>query len=89
MMNWRPLRNNIIIKPIHEQEKSKGGIYLPISSQSEKREGVVVRLSNSYDGELKVGDTVIYNYMSGEILMVDKEKYRIVPTSVVIGIVED
>ena len=88
-MNWRPLHNNIIIKPLNESAISKGGIHIPINSQSEKREGMVVRISDSYEGEVKVGDKVLYNYMSGEIIWVDREKYRIVPTSVVLGIIED
>ena len=88
-MHWRPLRNNIIIKPINEQAISKGGIHIPIRSQSEKREGIVVRLSDSYKGEVKVGDKVLYNYMSGEVIWLDREKYRIVPTSVLLGIIEE
>ena len=88
-MNWKPLRNNIIIKPLNESAISKGGIHIPVRSQSEKREGIVVRVSNSYEGAVKVGDKVLYNYMSGEVIWVDREKYRIVPTSVLLGIIED
>ena len=88
-MNWRPLHNNIIIKPLNESAISKGGIHIPVNSQSEKREGIVVRISDSYEGEVKVGDKVLYNYMSGEIIWVDREKYRIVPTSVLLGIIKD
>ena len=88
-MNWRPLHNNIIIKPLNESAISKGGIHIPVNSQSEKREGIVVRVSDSYEGEVKVGDKVLYNYMSGEIIWVDREKYRIVPTSVLLGIIKD
>ena len=88
-MNWKPLHNNIIIKPINESAISKGGIHLPVRSQSEKREGIVVRVSDSYEGEVKVGDKVLYNYMSGEVIWIDREKYRIVPTSVLLGIIEE
>ena len=88
-MNWKPLRNNIIIKPLNESAISKGGIHIPVRSQSEKREGIVVRVSNSYEGEVKVGDKVLYNYMSGEVIWVDKEKYKIVPISVLLGIIEE
>ena len=88
-MNWKPLRNNIIIKPLNESAISKGGIHIPVRSQSEKREGMVVRISNSYEGEVKVGDKVLYNYMSGEVIWVDKEKYKIVPISVLLGIIEE
>ena len=83
----KPLGDRVLIKPIFEEEKSKGGILLPDTVSKEKpqmgevlavgpggtdKEGKVVPMT------VKVGDKVVYAKYSGtDIKGDDEEEYLI------------
>ena len=87
-INWKPIGNRIIIKPLYKREKTKGGLFIPIRSQSEKQEGIVIRVSDEVD-EVKESEKVFYNYQSGGMFYYDNEKYRIIDMDQVKGVIED
>ena len=56
----KPLGRKVAIQPIKDEEqKSAGGIIIPISAESELHRGVV-RFLGTQDIGLKVGDEVLY-----------------------------
>ena len=41
-MNIRPLKNRIVVKPVEEDAKTAGGIYLPDTAKEKPQTGEVV-----------------------------------------------
>ncbi|HEC92262.1 MAG TPA: co-chaperone GroES [Candidatus Atribacteria bacterium] len=95
----KPLGDRVLIKPIFEEEKSKGGILLPDTVSKEKpqmgevlavgpggtdKEGKVVPMT------VKVGDKVVYAKDSGtDIKGDDEEEYLILSEKDILAIFEE
>ena len=73
MVNFLPLGERVIIKPIEQEQQTKGGIFLPDTAKEKPQEGEVVAVGPgrvSEDGsripmELSNGDRVIYSKFAG------------------------
>ena len=86
-MKLKPLHDQVIIKPIQEDEMTKSGLVLPDTAEKERPEkGEVVAvgpgrlLENGQRAEMsvKVGDKVIFKkYAPDEVKIKDKEMYVI------------
>ncbi|HHI04030.1 MAG TPA: co-chaperone GroES [Candidatus Woesearchaeota archaeon] len=77
-MNIKPIGERVLIKHAKQEEKTKGGIYIPETAKEEKKEGEVIAVGQYKDGKelpLKKGDKVIYGGYSSDEITVDKEKY--------------
>lgn len=78
-MNIKPLGERVLIKPLNE-EKTKGGIYIPDSAKESKKEGEVVAVGRSKDGKelpLQKGDLILYGGYSSDEFEKDDQKYII------------
>ena len=84
-----PLADRVVVKPISQEEVTKGGIVLPDTAKEKPQEGKVVAVGEgrmSEDGkripmEVKVGDTVIYAKYAGTEWKYDNEEYLILRES--------
>ena len=73
MVNFVPLGERVIVKPIEQEQQTKGGIFLPDTAKEKPQEGEVVAVGPgrvSEDGnripmELSKGDKVIYSKFAG------------------------
>lgn len=73
-----PLGNRILVSPILESKESK--IVRPDTAKSDEKppeKGVVIALGSSYEGELKVGDTVYFERFGPEKIVHDGQEFRI------------
>ena len=94
-MNFKPLKDRLLVKYSEEAEKSAGGLYIPDSAKEKPQEGEVMAVADkniSSNGtelpiELKVGDKVLYGRYSGEDVKVDGMEYKIVEMTSVRAIV--
>jgi chaperonin GroES len=96
-MNIKPLSDHILIEPIKEEEKTKGGIFLPDTASKEKSEtGKIIAIGDGKktdEGKIiplsvKPGDKVIFSkYGPSEIKIGDKE-YLIATESDILAIIE-
>ncbi|MEA1940008.1 MAG: co-chaperone GroES [Candidatus Caldatribacteriota bacterium] len=94
----KPLGDRVLVKPVHEEEKSKGGILLPDTVSKEKPQvGEVLSAgpgSKDKDGKLvpltvKKGDKVVYAKYSGTDIKDEKdEEYLIISEKDILAIVE-
>jgi len=90
----RPLGDRVILKPIQQEEKTRGGVILPDSAKEKPQHGEVVAtgtgriLDNGtkVDMEVKVGDKVLYGKYSGTEIKIEGEEYLIVKESEILGI---
>jgi len=91
-MNLKPISDHIVIEPLKEEEKTKGGIFLPPSAEKEKPEqGLVIAVGpgkKDVPMEVKEGDKVIFTkYGPHEIKVKDKE-YLIASQDDILAIIE-
>ncbi len=89
MVNFVPLGERVIIKPIEQEQQTKGGIFLPDTAKEKPQEGEVVAVGPgrvSEDGsripmELSNGDKVIYSKFAGTEYKDGDDEYLILRES--------
>lgn len=94
-MNIKPLADRILVKPIDQLEKKKGGIIIPDTAKEKPQEGEVIaigkgRLTDAGERialEVKKGDKVLFGKYSGTEISIDDVNYLILRESDVLAIV--
>ena len=89
MANFVPLGERVVIKPIEQDQTTKGGIFLPDTAKEKPQEGEVVAVGPgrvSDDGkripmELSKGDKVIYSKFAGTEYKDGDDEYLILRES--------
>ncbi len=89
-MHIKPLGKRVLIKPVKDEEKTRGGIYIPETAKEKRKQGIVVEVGNIEEKELPVkkGDMVLYTGYSSEELEIDGEKYLILEAKDIIAKIE-
>ena len=95
-VKFRPLYDRILVQRQQEQEKTKGGLYIPESAKEKPIEGKVVAVGKGKiqdNGELRkleveVGNRVLFGKYSGTEIKLDGEDYLILREDEVLGIIE-
>ena len=89
-MNIRPLKDRIVVKPVEEDSKTAGGIYLPDTAKEKPQAGDVIAVGPGKYIESKgehvpppveAGDRVIFGKYAGTEIRVDGEEYISEPSS--------
>jgi chaperonin GroES len=94
-LKFRPIRDNIIVKPAKAAQKTNGGLIIPDAAQKKSCEGVVVAvgsgkvLDNGAVVKLEVvkGDVVRYGQYSGTEITINNNKYLMMKEEAVLGII--
>lgn len=76
-----PIGPRVLIKPYKQEERTKGGIFIPDSAKEKKKQGEVISVGTFDDGKplpVNVGDIILYGGYSQEEIEFDKEDYLIV-----------
>jgi len=92
----RPLGQNVLLRRLEAEEKTKGGIYLPDTAKEKPREGEILAVG---EGELdkngkrrkfsvKEGDRVIFSSYAGTEIKVAGEEFMIISENDILGVVE-
>ena len=90
---FAPLGERIIIKPIEQEQQTRGGIYLPDTAKEKPQEGEVIAVGpgrstdegNKIPMELKIGDRVIYSKFAGTEYKDGDDEYLIMRESDVLA----
>ncbi len=85
----QPMADRVVVKPIEQEEVTKGGIVLPDTAREKPQEGKVLAVGPgrlSEDGkriamDVKVGDIVIYAKYGGTEIKIDDEELIILRES--------
>jgi len=80
-----PLGDRIVVRPIHKEEVTKGGIVLPDTAKEKPQEGEVIAVGpgklteegKRLQMEVKKGDKVIYAKHAGTEIKLDDEELLI------------
>jgi len=92
----RPLQDRIIVKRLKEEERTKGGLYIPDSAKEKPVEGTVLAVGNGKileDGtvrrlDVKEGDRVLFGKYSGTEVKLDGEEHLILREDDILGVIE-
>jgi len=95
-MNLKPLGDRLVVKVLHDEEKTKGGIVLPDTAKEKPTEGEVIAVGTGKvleNGqklplEVKVGDRIIFSKYAGTEVKLDGEEYVIFSERDVLAIIE-
>jgi chaperonin GroES len=95
-MKIRPLQDQIIVKRLEGEEKTKGGIIIPDSAQEKPMEGKVIAVGKGKlndNGErvapdVKAGDTVLFSKYAGTEIKIDSEEHLIMREENILGVIE-
>ncbi len=95
-MKIRPLQDRVIVKRVKEEEKTKGGLYIPDTAKEKPIEALVVAVGNGKvlkDGkvrpvDVKVGDTILFGKYSGTEVKIDGEEHLILREDDILGVLE-
>lgn len=96
MAKIKPLGDKILVEILEAEEKTKGGIFLPDTAKEEKTEGKVIAVGGGkvldsgkvQSLEVKKGDKVIFGKYSGDDILVDGKKHKIIKESEVLAVYE-
>lgn len=99
-MSFRPLSDNLLVKPLCQEEVTKSGIVLPDTVKEKPEKGTVVAAGSGKmlgNGQrqpmsVKVGDIVMFKKYSPDEIKVGspsgEEKLLIISESDILGIIE-
>ena len=96
-MKIRPLQDRVIVRRVKEEEKTKGGLYIPDSAKEKPVEAVVLAVGNGKileDGtvrklDVKEGDRVLFGKYTGNDVKIDGEEALILREDDILGILEN
>ena len=95
-MNFRPLRDNVLIKRVDAAEKTASGLYIPDSAKEKPQQAEVMAVGpgrKNKDGEsvamtVQVGDIVLFGKYSGNEVSLHGDDYIIIKESDILAVVE-
>jgi len=95
-MKIRPLHDRLIVRRVKEEEKTKGGLYIPDTAKEKPVEGTVIAAGNGKvleDGsvrklDVKEGDRILFGKYSGNEVKIDGEEHLILREDEVLGVLE-
>jgi len=86
VLSIRPIFDRVIVEPQDPDYKTESGIILPPSTEIPVLKGVVKAIGFKVS-EVKVGDDVIFNALSGSPYMVGEKPYLLMRENDLIAIV--
>ncbi len=97
MAKVKPLGDKILVEILEAEEKTKGGIILPDTAKEEKTEGKVISVGGGryldtgkvQPLEVKAGDKVIFGKYSGDDILIDGKKHKVIKESEVLAVYQD
>ena len=90
-MNFQPLGLRVLVQRVEEQTTTLSGIIIPDSAQEKQSSGTVIAISNEVkeEGELQVGDKVVFDTYAGSQMNIDNTEYLVMNTDDILGIFKD
>ncbi|HOE68612.1 MAG TPA: co-chaperone GroES [Candidatus Omnitrophota bacterium] len=95
-MKVKPLADRVLVEILEAEEKTKGGIILPDTAKEEKTEGKVIAVGAGkmlesgkiQPVEVKKGDRVLFGKYSGDDIIIDGTKHKILKESEILAVYE-
>jgi chaperonin GroES len=96
-MKIRPLQDRVIVRRVQEEEKTKGGLFIPDTAKEKPTEAVVLAVGSGKtleDGtvrklDVKEGDRVLFGKYTGSEVKIDGEQALILREDDILGVIEN
>jgi len=94
----RPLKDRIVVRPVEEETRTAGGIYLPDTAKERPQKGEVIAVGpgkfieskgDRVPPPLKAGDKVFFGKYAGTEVRIDGEEYKILEVKDVLAKFEE
>ncbi len=93
-LKLKPLEDRVVVEPLEQEEKTRGGIVLPDTAKEKPQKGKIVAVgSGRYDEEgkripmeVKPGDVVAYSRYAGTEVKIEGKEYLILRESDVLAV---
>lgn len=94
--NIKPLFDNVLIRPVDAETKTKSGIILPDTAKEKPQMGVIMAVGGGKVGSkgdihpmvVRVGQKVMYKKWGGNEIKVEGEEWMLVSQEDILAIVE-
>ena len=94
-MQFQPLADRVVVRPVEEAEMKKGGIIIPDTAKEKPMQGEIVETGpgrqtdegKSITLQVKKGDRVLYGKYSGTEVTIDGEEFLIMRESDIFAVV--
>jgi chaperonin GroES len=95
-MKIRPLQDRVIVRRVKEEEKTRGGLFIPDTAKEKPVEAIVLAVGNGKvleDGtvrklEIKEGDRILFGKYTGSEVKIDGEEALILREDDILGVLE-
>ncbi len=90
MASFLPLGQRVLVKRVDEEAKTASGIIIPDNAKEKPLSAEVIAISQEVkeDGEINVGDKVIFAKYSGTEITLDGEEMLVLNTDDILGILK-
>ena len=91
-MNFKPINDRVVVKPLPAEEKTKGGIIIPDTAKEKPQQGEVVAVGPGKEGvkvNVAVGDRVLYGKYAGQELNYNGDEYLIMREDDILVVVSE
>lgn len=94
-MNIRPLHDRVLAKRVAEEQKTKGGLYIPDTAKEKPLEAIVVSVGNgkllengkTQELTVKAGDRILIGKYTGSEVKLDGEDHIVLREDDILAIV--
>lgn len=86
-MNFQPLGKRILVKRLDEASATKSGIIIVESAKEKPSQGKVIAIGDKVKN-ITCGEKVVFGQYTGNELVLDNEKYIIIDTNDIFGIIK-
>jgi len=87
-MKIKPLRDNVVVKPVSIEEKTKTGIILPDTAEKQKPEqGKVISVGPKVKG-IKRNDLVLFTQYAPNEIKVDNKELLVIKEEDILAVIE-
>ena len=95
-MKFRPLQDRVIVRRVKEEEKTKGGLFIPDTAKEKPVEAIVLAVGNGVvlEGgairklDVVEGDRILFGKYTGSEVKIDGEEALILRESDILGVLE-
>lgn len=79
-VNFKPINDRVVVKPLPADEKTAGGIIIPDTAKEKPQQGEIVAVGPGKEGNalnVNIGDRVLYGKYAGQELKYAEDEYLI------------
>jgi chaperonin GroES len=89
-MSFKPLANRVLVERVDEPQKTASGIIIPDNAKEKPQEAKVLAIGPEVEeeGQISVGDTVVFGKYSGTEITVDEKELLILNSDDILGIMK-